>query len=168
MKRTSPVLPTRPQCTLTVPARAATNAGLRRPCSPIAQLAEQRTVNPWVAGSNPARGATPTASSNPQPLRLTHALRKALRLPLRPRPPMRRKIDGMARARRHARFFRLQRTFWIAVLACTGHSGSSSDLCSDDRHPSIAYCATCPTQRKETFPFPLQPAFTAPNSPSYP
>jgi len=27
---------------------------------------------------------------------------------------MRRKIDGMARARRHARFFRLQRTFWIA------------------------------------------------------
>src|SRR5438309_11705217 len=57
MKRTSPVLPTRPQCTLTLPARAATNAGLRRPCSPIAQLAEQRTVNPWVAGSNPARGA---------------------------------------------------------------------------------------------------------------
>ncbi len=35
-------------------------------------------------------------------------------------------------------------------------------------HASIAYCATCPTQRKETFPFPLQPAFTAPNSPSYP
>jgi len=33
---------------------------------------------------------------------------------------------------------------------------------------SIAYCANCPTQRKETFPFPLQPAFTAPNSPSYP
>src|SRR5207237_605090 len=86
------------------------------------------------------------------------------RLPVRPRPPMRRKIDGMARARRHTRFFPLQR----AVLACTGHSGSSSDLCSDDRHPSIAYCATCPTQRKETFPFPLQPAFTAPNSPSYP
>src|SRR5215510_14634041 len=27
------------------------------PCSPIAQLAEQRTVNPWVAGSIPARGA---------------------------------------------------------------------------------------------------------------
>src|SRR5438105_3682084 len=32
----------------------------RRPCSPIAQLAEQRTVNPWVAGSNPARGANPS------------------------------------------------------------------------------------------------------------
>src|SRR5204862_419821 len=48
----------RPQCTLTLLARAATNAGLRRHCSPIAQLAEQRTVNPSVAGSNSARGAT--------------------------------------------------------------------------------------------------------------
>ena len=45
---------------------------------------------------------------------------------------------------------------------------ASGSACSDDRHPSIAYCATCPTQRKETFPFPLQPALTAPNSPSYP
>src|SRR5437763_8809099 len=29
------------------------------------------------------------------------------------------------------------------------------------RHPSIAYRATCPTQRKETFPFPLQPALSS-------
>ena len=28
-----------------------------RGCSPIAQLVEQMTVNHWVAGSSPARGA---------------------------------------------------------------------------------------------------------------
>src|SRR5207237_1844963 len=45
------------QCILTPLVCTDRSAGLRRPCSPIAQLAEQRTVNPWVAGSIPARGA---------------------------------------------------------------------------------------------------------------
>src|SRR5205823_3891125 len=40
------------------------------PCSPIAQLAEQRTVNPWVAGSIPARGAILLAGLERRPLAL--------------------------------------------------------------------------------------------------
>ena len=37
-------------------------------CSPIAQLVEQMTVNHWVTGSSPVRGAIQASSFHAKPL----------------------------------------------------------------------------------------------------